>query len=135
MFRFETIKPETQEVVQEKEVSKEALRHVFFYSLLELERLRNHILNLESEIDHEGDLYLLMNLGDRRDHTDESIEHRKELTRRLLPLILKRILDAYMKHDEADRWDHLILYNEDAIEHFLSGRITYQELVERTIFS
>ena len=85
MFRFEAIKPEIQEVIQEKEVSKDALRHIFFYSLLELERLRSHILNLESEIDYEGDLYLLMNLGARRDHTSDSIARREELTRRVFP--------------------------------------------------
>jgi hypothetical protein len=133
MFRFEAIKPDIQEVIREQKVSKEALRHVFFYSLLELERLRNHLRDLESAIDDEGDLYLLMNLGDRRSHTGESIEGRKELTRHVLPLIMQCILDAYMKYDEADRWDRFILYNEDAIERYLNGKITYHELVERTI--
>lgn len=133
MFRFDPIKPGTQEVVQEREVSKEALRHVFFYSLLEIERLRNHILNLESEIDHEGDLFLLMNLGERRGHTGKSIECRKQLTRKLLPVILGRILDSYTKRDDADRWDLFILFNEDAIERYLSGEITYLELVKAVI--
>lgn len=133
MFRFEAIKPEIQEVIQEKEVTKDALRHIFFYSLLELERLRNHLLNLESDIDHEGDLYLLMNLGDRRGYTSESIERREELTRRVFPMIMKRILEDYMQRKEIDRWDHLILYNERDIEDYLSGKISYQQLIERTI--
>lgn len=134
MFRFSIIKAEIQEVIQEKEVSAESLRLIFFHSLLELERLRNHRLNLESQIDDEGDLFLLLNLGERRVHTSESIASRKQLTRRLLPMILKRILEAYLKHDEIDRWDRLILFNEDAIEEYLSGEITYDELLRRTIF-
>lgn len=134
MLRFETIKPEVQQVIQQREVSKEALRHVFFYSLLELERLRSHVKDLESEIDDERDLYLLLDLGSRKEHTGESIAYRKELTRSMLPVILKQILDAYLRHDEADRWDRFILYSEHEIERYLSGEIDYDELVKRTIF-
>jgi hypothetical protein len=134
MFRFEAIKPEIQEVIQEKQVSKGVLRNVFFYSLLEFERLRNHLLNLESEIDDEGDLYLLMGLGSRRAYTGESIESRKELTRRLLPMIMKQIVEAYLKQNETDRWDTFMLYNENDIECFLSGAISYDELIESTVF-
>jgi hypothetical protein len=134
MFRFDALKPEIREVIQERQVSKEALRHVFFYSLLELERLRNHLFYLDSEIDYEGDLYLLMNLGERRGHTCESIERRRELTRNILPVIIRRILDEYMKGKEIDRWDQFILYDEKEIEHYLSGMIAYDDLVKRTVF-
>ncbi len=134
MFRFEAIKPEIQEVIQEKKVSKESLRLIFFHSLLELERLRNHRLNLESEINDEKDLFLLLNLGERREYTSQSIATRRKLTRRLLPMILKQILEAYLHYDEIDRWDRLILFNEEAIEEYLSGEITYEQLLKKTIF-
>ena len=130
MFRFDIIKPEIREIIQEKEVSKESLRHVFFYNLLELERLRGHLQNLKIDIGLEKDLYTLLKLGERRDCTGISIEKRKEMTKGILPLLVKVILDEYLQKKGIDEWDSLILYREKEIKDFLSGKIRYYELIK-----
>jgi hypothetical protein len=133
MFRFDIVKPEIQEIIEEREVSKESLRNVFFHSLLELERLRGHLQNLEIHIEFEKDLFDLLKLGDRRLFTYRSILRRKRIVRKVYPLLVKAILDEYMKRENMDRWDLLILYNEEEIMNFLSGKLGYRELIERTM--
>jgi len=135
MFRFDILKPEIKEEIQDKEVSKETFRQVLFYNLLELERLRLHMEELEFEINEEGDLYLLLGLGERRIFTKESIGKKKELIRRILPLIIKIILEEYLAKKDIDRWDSFILFGQKGLEDFLSGKISYNELITHTLFS
>lgn len=130
MFRFDIVKPEIREIIQEKEVSKESLRHVFFYNLLELERLHGHLQNLEIDIELEKDLYTLLKLGKRRDCTGISIEKRKEMTKRIMPLLVKVILDEYLQKKGIDKWDSIILFREKEIKDFLSGKTRYKELIK-----
>ncbi|MBA7601895.1 hypothetical protein KAU13_04275 [candidate division WOR-3 bacterium] len=130
MFRFDIVKPEIREIIQEKEVSKESLSHVFFYNLLELERLRGHLQNLEIDIELEKDLYTLLKLGERRDCTGISIEKRKEMTKRIMPLLVKVILDEYLQKKGIDKWDSIILFREKEIKDFLSGKIRYNKLIK-----
>lgn len=133
MFRFDIVKPEIQEIVEENEVSKESLRNVFFYNLLELERLRGHLGNLEIHIEYEKDLYDLLRLGDRHLFTNSSITRRERIAQKVYPLLVKVILDEYMKRENMDRWDLIILYKEEEIRNFISGKIEYRELIERTM--
>ncbi len=133
MFRFDIIKPEIQEIIQEKEVSKESLRQVFFYNLLELERLREHLQNLNFDIEEEKDLYVLLRLGDRRVFTGASIKKRREITKRILPLLIKAILNEYLENKKTDKWDYLILYREKEIKDFLFGKISYNEMIENIL--
>lgn len=133
MFRFDIIKPEIQEIIQEKEVSKESLRQVFFYNLLELERLREHLQNLNFDIEEEKDLYVLLRLGDRGVFTGASIKKRREITKRILPLLIKAILNEYLENKKTDKWDYLILYREKEIKDFLFGKISYNEMIENIL--
>jgi|GEM_PF-4357769 len=129
MFRFDIIKPEIQEIVQEKEVSKKSLRQVFFYSLLEIERLREHLGNLEFNIEVEKDLYKLLKLGDRKMNTYKSIEKRKRKVKDILPLLMKAIINIYTRNKNIDGWDYLVVLKEKEINEFLEGRIAYMELI------
>lgn len=131
MFRFDIVKPEIQEIIQEKEVSKESLRQVFFYNLLELERLRNHLNNLKLDVEQEKDLYTLLKLGDRYFFCGESIEKRKEIIKKIFPLLVKVILDEYMQRKTVDRWDSIILYRDGEIKDFILGKISYHELIKK----
>jgi len=129
MFRFDIIKPEIQEIVQEKEVSKKSLRQVFFYSLLEIERLREHLGNLEFNIEVEKDLYKLLKLGDRKMNTCKSIEKRKRKVKDILPLLMKAIINIYTRNKNIDGWDYLVVLKGEEINEFLEARITYTELI------
>ncbi len=111
MFTFDRIKPEIEEVIQEREVSKESLRNIFFYNLLELERLREHEQDIDSDINYEKDLFVLMGLGDRKEHTGQSIRKKEESTKKILPTLMKIILDEYLAKKIIDKWDELVLYN------------------------
>ena len=87
MFRFDNIKPKIIEIIQEKQETKQSLKQVFYYNLLELERLRGHLKNIESEIKYEKDLYNLYRIGDRKIVTGKSIERRKRMTKKIYPLL------------------------------------------------
>ena len=128
MIKFDIVKPEIQEIIQERQVSKESLRQVFFYNLLELERLRSHLQNLDFEIDQEGDLYSLLKLGDRKVFTGTSIEKRKEITKKIFPLLVRISLNEYLEKKDTDKWDYLVIYREKEIRDFISGKISYQKL-------
>jgi hypothetical protein len=130
MFRFDIVKPEIREVIQEKQQIKESLRNVFFYNLLELERLRNHVDNLESDIDYEKDLYRLLRIGDRKMATNESIKKRRKVINDILPLLLKVIMKEFTENRDVDKWDYIILLEEEEFRSFLSGDISYRELVK-----
>jgi len=133
MFTFDRIKPEIEEVIQEREVSKESLRNIFFYNLLELERLREHEQDLDSDINYEKDLFVLMGLGDRKEHTGQSIRKKEESTKKILPTLMKIILDEYLAKKIIDKWDELVLYNESELLHYLSGIIKYDQMLEKTV--
>ncbi len=133
MFAFDRIKPEIEEVIQEREVSKESLRNIFFYNLLELERLREHEQDLNSDIEYEKDLFVLMGLGDRKEHTGRSIRKKEESTKRILPALIKIILDEYLAKKIIDKWDQLVLCNENELLHYLLGKIKYAQMLEKTV--
>lgn len=131
MFKFDIVKPEIREIIQEKQQVKESLRNVFFYNLLELERLRNHISNLESDIDNEKDLYKLMKIGDRKVATDESIKNKKKIAEDIFPLLLKVTMKEYIENRDVDKWDNIILVEEEEFRSFIAGDISYRELLKR----
>lgn len=131
MFKFDIVKPEIREIIEEKQHVKESLRNIFFYNLLELERLRKHISNLSSDIDYERDLYKLMRLGDRKVATNESIKSKKKIVEDIFPLLLKVIMEEYIKNREVDKWDNFILLGEEEFRNFLAGDISYRDLLKR----
>jgi len=131
MFRFDIQKPEIREIVYEKEESKETLKGVFFYNLLELERLRRHLGDLDYMICEESDLYELLKLGDRQIATRFGIDKRKQICKRLLPLLINAIFNEYMQKNFLDKWDYFILYDEEKIKDFIAGKINYGKLLER----